>query len=59
MMKLRDCEGFQIRTAAAAAEYYTVDCGNDYSEFGLSATTVYTLYITPETSGILEVLSWS
>ena len=59
IMRLRDCQGFEIRTTAAAPTYYTVDCGNDYRESGLTATSTYTFYITPETTGTLEVLSWS
>jgi hypothetical protein len=59
IIRHRDLDGFEIRTSTAAANYYTIECGNDYREAGLTATTSYTFYITPETSGILEVFSWS
>ena len=57
-IQLRDLDGFQVRTAAAATEYYTVPCGNDYQELDLAATTTYTLYITPDSDGTLEIFSW-
>jgi len=60
-LKMRDVSSMELRYVPAAPmdNYYTVECGNSYEEVDLSAAQTYTLYITPQKSGVLEVLSWS
>ena len=58
-IKLRDCQGFKVRYIASSVEFYTVECGNSYEESGLSPTSTYTIYIEPDTTGVLEIISWS
>ena len=60
-VQMRDVSGFQVRYTATvpADSYWTVECGNTYEEPSLGVAVNYTLYITPDRDGTLEVLSWS
>jgi len=57
-VQMRDSSGFEVRYVSAGP-HFTIECGNDYEETGLSPTISYTIIVTPSVSGTLEVISWS
>jgi hypothetical protein len=49
----------EVRNNELDLEYWTVYPGNTYEELDLSPIQTYSVFVTSNNSGVLEILSWA